>query len=498
MGDNFRSLGIQSEDDDWTTVEFGAWTPDLARLNSPTCFEAKNVLPNPGGYGPFPGPDQTLGIDLPLACLGAIVTVNRLGELKIYSATAARFYVRDSLDFFEVYDISPDITVTAESTYVGFVEFGDLIIGFHPQIPTVFGDKTTTDDFGLLAGGEAQPAPQAMCAAQVGDFVVFGNLSVDHDDGSGEFRSRIRWSGFNNPNASWNTDPSTQADFQDMPPEGGAVMSIVGRDVGYVFQQRLISRMTYVGLPNVFNIETAEPARGAMCPGGVVNAGSGIYFIAEDGFFYWNGVSSQPIGHAQVNDYFFRRLNYAYKNKIIGALDDAHGCVWWAYPATDDSTKADILIYSYREQRWSRAEVYTEFLFKSFIPIAAGEDLTDAAHVIASFDSEHVYNTFKDFPMEAIIETADFDSPKGGRVYINNTRPIVDIASADITVSAFYKDQLMGGESFETAAAAMEVDGTCPVEVEGRYVRLRTTIAQQTEWSHARGIDVSRLSSGKV
>ena len=84
--------------------------------------------------------------------------------------------------------------------------------------------------------------------AQVRDFVMLGSLT----EGSTEYQYRVRWSGFND-STDWTTDPGgTQADFQDLEAQYGEVMAIVGGEYATIFQQRAITRLTYVGPPAIF------------------------------------------------------------------------------------------------------------------------------------------------------------------------------------------------------------------------------------------------------
>lgn len=496
MGSNFRALGIPPTQLDWATLGFGPWTPDLMALNSPGAREALGVIPNEEGYIPFKDIVVQSGLSTPEECRGAYMMVSRLGQLQLFTTTVTNIYVRESGAFTSLWAGGP---VDDNYYHFRFIEFGDNLIVIHPQNNTLYTNTATLSP--MVELGVGNPAPQSVCGARVGDFVVLGNLTVDWDDGNSYQPQRIRWSPFNNPNGDWTTDPATQADFQDMPSEGGAVMAIIGREVGTIFQERMISRMRYVGLPNVFEIETIEAVRGALCTGGVVNVGSIAFFIAEDGFFLWNGVNSVPISDNKVSRYFFDKLVYEWKDKIVGALDDMNSCVWWAFPTISDELD-EIIIYSYKDGRWSHVIKRVEYLLSVYkLPDDDIAVFRPTQHQMAGFVDRgggvHGYVTFTGPAVEATLDTGDNEAPSSDRIFVNNVRPIVDSSELDILTYAVLRDQRIGGTETVVGPVAQEADGTAPIEAEGRYMRARIVLSYGSDWQHAKGVEVARTVSGK-
>jgi hypothetical protein len=163
----------------------------------------------------------------------------------------------------------------------------------------------------------------------VGDFLVLGNLQNDGIDGYQP--NRIRWSGFDNPDT-WGTSVGTQADFQPMPDIGGPVVAITGRELGTIYQRKCISRMQYVGPPNIFTFDVVEQQRGAVSAGAVCNAGDLDFFYSDDGFFAWNGAASTPIGTDRVDRWVRSRLDFPKAEAIFSAYDPQTRCVMWGIP----------------------------------------------------------------------------------------------------------------------------------------------------------------------
>lgn len=507
MGTAFKSLGITPSDVEPVTIEFGEWLPDLLTVNNPGAVEALNVLPNELGYVPFKAIIQAVGLVLPAACKGAITLGTKPGDIRLYAATADHLYVRNGDTFDEKFSYGIPLT---SYHYWQFIQFGDYVVALRPDIKPQVAGTDGSDNFTELGGDP----PIAQCGARVGDFLVLGNLDDEPGPDAARQPQRIRWNGFNRIDLPWTTDVEVQSDYQDMPVEGGAVIGITGREFGTVFQEHSISRMTYVGLPSVFEIETAEENRGAICTNGIVDIGALVFFIAEDGFFVWNGTNTTPIGSNKVNRYFFTRLNYTERRRIVGAVDYANECIRWAFPVGAGTALTEQIIYSYKDGRWSHATITVEYLLASYFLPASLDDLhgnLDADYplsfddpsyqggkgVFAAFDSTHNYGSFTGAALAATLDTAEASGPNGRRVFVNAARPLVDVATNVCTMQAAMRDQLIGEGIAYSAATTQEITGECPIGADARYMRFRVNIPAAAAWSHALGVEVWRKATGR-
>lgn len=138
-----------------------------------------------------------------------------------------------------------------------------------------------------------------LCIARVRDFAVLGGLSTD--------RYSIRWSDIATP-TSWST-PATdaaraaQAGSQALPTRYGQVTAIAGGDFyGYVFQERAITKMTYVGGDAVFSFDTFEEDRGCIRQGRMVQIDDKVIFQSNRGYHLLENGQIADIGFGIVDD----------------------------------------------------------------------------------------------------------------------------------------------------------------------------------------------------
>lgn len=507
MGASFLGLNeVIADPIGFVPVAFGEWLPDLPARNNPGALEALNVIPSEGCYTPFATFGAIDGATVPEAVRGAASIFTESDIVRTYAGTLNGIYA-GTTSFTNVYASPPLYNDYAWQ----FVQVGEQVVAIHSQVIPVAAPSNSITAFTVVGGSP----PMAGCGAHVNEFLMLGNLLVDPDDGGDAFPSRIRWGGFNNIDAPWVSDPATQSDFQDMPSEGGAVIAIVGRrSYANVYQSRSISRASYVGLPTVFDIETVEHQRGALARDAVVSIGALDFFPAEDGFYIFNGINTSPIGNNKVDRYFLKQLAYSARSRMVGAVDFANSCIVWAFPTDSSGNLNELIIYSYRENRWTHSIQTLEYLFTSGVSSAVLDDLLgdldldypisfdDSSYrggrpFLTAFNLNHNYGLFNGAAMAATIDTGEYEGPEGRRIFVNCVRPDVDMPFPTATIQVAQRDQLIGDPLNFTAAVAQEASGECPIMAEARLLRFRMSLPAGAAWRHATGVDVMRKATGK-
>lgn len=478
-------------------IQFSEWRPDVPPHMSSFLSQAVNVLPVGGAYSPFPSHAKIGGTALPDYARGYDSSPLPDGTAIIHAATAQKIYRIGNGITTQVYDagvISPDNW--------SFAFFQGRIIAVNPNVPPL--GAIPGANFAALGG---TPPSAKVCAVVERDFLVLGNLTSDGIDGYQP--NRIRWSAFDNPD-SWGTDIATQADFQPMPDEGGPVMAITGgQSTGTVFQRKAVTRMQYVGGSTVFDFTTVERDRGAICSGCVVDIGTYVFYIADDGFFAWDGTSSTPIGRDKIDTWFGKRVNRNRLDWIVSGFDPVTGCVLWAFPQTGDLYPSTILCYSVTDQRWTSIDMAVEQLGESRTfgrslesmptPDTFGGSFDDPAFmggkpILAGIDATHTYGEFVGGPLPATIETGDYQSNAGQRSFVNGVRPLTDSALAKVAVGTRAQsdaDTVQWG--FGTSKG---ISGVCPQRVDARYLRYRLTMPANDFWTNAIGLEIGLRGSG--
>jgi len=485
-------------------IPFEGWRPDRAALGNPGSTEALNVIPSADGFRPL----KTLTAvsdALTARCRGAFAATGSSGTAHIYAGDETNLYELIGATFS---DISGATYTTAADGNWEFALYGQRVLA------------TNYDDAvqGITIGGAAFAnqitstlTPKARHIAVVRDFTVLGNTN---DGTDGQKQNRVWWSGINDP-TDFDPNATTQCDFQDVP-EGGWVQKIVGgADYGLVFMERQIQRMTYVGSPLIWRFDAIDRERGTPIPKSVVGLGRMVFFISEEGFFMTDGLRSVPIGHEEVDRKFWDNFDSLYASRVSSIIDPLSKTVMWAWPDTSatNGEANNIYIYNWVSKKWSHASVNTQHLFLARglgytldSLDTVGTDIDNATTFpfsfdsrawtggefkLAAFDTDNKYATFTGSNMAATLETTETQPHSNGRSRVTRVRPLVE-GSGTITTAIAPRDALTETATFGSAAS-LNTDGSASVDSEGRYHRVRVSVAAGGTWTHAQGVGLDTV-----
>jgi len=341
-------------------IEFGEWMPDSPKLIG-AALKAKNCIGEKSYYKPFPSlATDTNALDS--RAFGAISFTDKTGVVYTFAGDATKLYKLSAGVFSDV-SKTGGYTELTDNRWK-FAKFGTNTIA------TNYLDNVQNFD---LSGGSgtkfedlAGSPPRAKHIAVVGEFVVLANLV---DGIYGVANNALRWSGINNI-TQWTPSAATQSDGQILENgDGGAIQGIVGNsNYGIIIQQRCIQRMNYVGSPLVFSFEVLERNRGTSLPNSIVVIGREVFYIADDGFYRFNGVQSIPIGKDKVSAWFFDNFDFTYKDRLSASIDPLNTVVMWAFTTNGAGTGGNpnrIICYNWISGRFTLIEVNVQLLYEA-------------------------------------------------------------------------------------------------------------------------------------
>lgn len=484
-------------------IVLGEWLPDQPDTQNAGVTVATNVIPAAQGYRSLNG-FVAYSEAATAKIRGIFAAKDADGNAKLFAGDDGKLYLHNTgtnaLD-----DISksgtPAYDLSSDEKW-RFTQFGDDVIavggiGEEPQKFTLGTDSA----FSNLGG----TPPKADFIATVRDFVWVANV----DSGSGRKPFRCQWSAFNNA-ASW-TSGTNQADFQDLP-DSGAITGLVGGEACTILCERAIFRATYSGLPLVWQFDKIDSQRGCAFPGSVCNAGSMVFFLADDGFYSFNGQQSAPIGSEKVNDFFLKDFDTNYADRMSASVDPIHEVAMWSYTSTQSpSGQPDkIILYNYVLNKWSLAEIEADHLAPMFTAGYTTDSLANIDTLVDNLDqtvdsrqftggqyifggayNDKIY-AFTGAPMDATIETGEAVISAGRHSLVSKL--YVYHEDGDATVQVGTRNTQTATSSFGTAKAP-NADGFAPVRAAGRYHKARINLSNS--WSTVQGIDIETQNLGR-
>jgi hypothetical protein len=473
-----------------TRVTFGEWMPDQSGISG-SLTDAKNVVSQAIGYGPFPTP----------------VSFSSAAAENLTSLYAAK--APDSNTYFfaaglsKIYTVSGSGTLTQVNTglttgandRVRFTQFGKSVIicnNAEKLKSWVLGTSTTFAEV-------AATAPIAKFITVVRDFVVCANTLETTQQ-----QYRVRWSAINDE-TDWVENVNTQSDYQDIP-DGGQIMGIRGGEFGLVLLERAIHRMSYVGTPFIFQFDNISRNKGCMVSGSVAQYQGITFFLSDDGFYMCDGQQVVPIGAEKVDRFFLSDASEANYSTMSAAIDPVRKLVIWNYQSVDATRK--LMIYNFQTKKWTYGDANTDYLGEASSGASTLEELDSISASLdaltTSLDSllyiggkyflggtygTRVYS-FTGANLTGSIATGDIDV--GANSVVTLAKPIVDNGSGSLSVAS--RTLLNQSVTYGTSTAA-DSENRVSLRSAGRYHRLKL-VPTGANWKTAVAIDVDITPQG--
>lgn len=418
-------------------IPLAEWMPDRPEL-SQAGSEAKNCVWGEGRYKEFKTRSQVTSTGFSGDCLGAYSFTAVGSTAKVYAGTAAELYELSTAGWTDVSGATYTV-VSADKERWEFAQYGGDVyavsIGESMQKQTA-----GSGNFAAVSG-----APKSACMWALRDFVMVGDL----DQSSTLYPYKIQWSAIGDAD-SW-PSPGTaaaeevQSGEQALPAQWGRVMAIRGAEYAIIFQEKAITRATYVGAPIVWQFDVIDNERGCIAPGSAVQVGRMVYFWAADGIYETDGSGqSRAIGYGKVDRWLSATRNDGYLHTVSGAHDPERKLILWSFRSRSGSANDTILAYNYAEEKFSYIELGVERLFSA---TTAGTTLDGLDSYSSSIDalsvpldspvwlgggqylgaiySGNLYD-FSGSAMTATIDTGEVAINPGKKAFLRAVKPITD------------------------------------------------------------------------
>jgi hypothetical protein len=303
---------------------------------------------------------------------------------------------------------------------------------------------------------------------------------------------------------------SVQSSSRDIP-DGGDIQGIlagIGGADGAIFGENRIWRAQYVGPREIFQIDPVERNRGVYAAGSLSQVGRIAYYLAEDGWFAFDGVQSTPIGSAKWDQYFLDDLDDANKAYLWSAVDTNSKSIMCAYPGAGNSGGIPnrIFVINYQTGNASIIEVETEvfvtlasqgYTLESLSLIYPNLELVPfsldsrawagGGAFIGGADTSHQLGQFNGATLQADLTTSEWSSPDHNRIFINGVRPICDATNVEVAIS--HREEMGQDTALTTTAyTTRAANRICPHTVSTRYARTLLRFPAGETWTSTQAV----------
>jgi hypothetical protein len=488
---------------------FGSWLPDQAPFQSAASQDANGVAPSVTDYKPVKS-FGAVADAITARSQGAYALRNSTQLIFNFCGDTTNLYKMDTdgLGFTDVSRAAGGDYATPATGWWDFTRFGDYVIARNGLDATQVFQAGTASAFTALAGSP----PDAYFGGVLGEFSIAARLVSSFNT--------IAWSAIGD-HADWAASATTMSDSQELP-DGGPIMGFVGGEVGFVFQEERIRRMTFEGPPIIFRFDPITEGLGirAGCERSLVAWEGLICWIGQNGFYMMRGgVEIVPIGEGKIDNWFFDDVDEANFHRITSAIDPENRLVVWSYPSTSSGGTPDTLLYyHWPTGKFSYARVALhEHIYVSVAQTGYTlEDLDtvnpsidalnhsldsviwvgEGGRGLAGFNTSHQAGFFDGSNVEATIETGELQFAEGRMSLLRSIRPMVEgtsVGSMSVTIKG---RNLLHESPTEGTASRVNANGVCTLREKWRYHRAILTIPAGSTWKHAIGVADARTSIG--
>jgi hypothetical protein len=495
-------------------LRYGPFQPDLPEYNNPGSSVITNVIPVAGGYEPTLALEE-IGGALGGTPLGAFSALDNSGNVINFAADDGDLYKQNAGTLnWDVVSKAGGYTTGADDFW-SFTQFGNFVIA------TNFADAVQVFELGvstLFADLGGSP-PKAKYVATVREFVMFAYL----DESGTVDPFGVRWSANGDhtsyPTVGADAAIAVQSDRVTLESQFGFITGMTtglqGGDV-VIYQKRGLTRGLFTGSPFFFTFDQIEGSRGTDAPNSIVEIGGYNFYLAEDGFYAFDGVNSVPIGAQKVDRTLFSTISSDF-NQVFGTADPTKKIIYWAFP-TVSSTPDTMFIYSWDIQEWSKADGYSVvflnrsltngFTLETLDTISTSLDLLPASLDsrefqggelrIGAWTTDNKFASFSGTTLEATVDTTLRQITQTDRLaFVREIWPHVQNANdADITSALGHQYQTNDGIVY-TGFTSINAMGFCPLRVTARFGRVRTKIAAGATWDFIHSCDVVGVGKGR-
>ena len=228
--------------------------------------------------------------------------------------------------------------------------------------------------------------------------------------------------------------------------------------------------MQFIGAPFTFGVNLINENVGLISPNAAINAPDGVYWMARDGFYTYNGSVQRLL--CSVLNYVLDDFNSSQSFKTVSFTNREFNEVGWFYPSSSSTEIDRYVTYNYLEKAWSIGELSrTAWLDDGIFekPRATGKD--SSVNYIYTHESS---DDADGIPMDNVfIESGDIDIDDGEKFsFIRKIIPDVKFFGTNSSggqINFVLKTRNFPGDSLSTNSTSNVTSST-----QQNHIRART------------------------
>jgi hypothetical protein len=286
-----------------------------------------------------------------------------------------------------------------------------------------------------LGGAADVPESAAQILVSQNDKHLLAFGCQPYNGASGDFDPLlIRWASQDEPE-NWEPLTTNTAGFIRVSKGSKIVRAVATRQEIVVLTDASVYSLQFTGTTDVFALQELSDNTSIISPRSITTAANTVFWMGQDKFYMYDG-RVQPLP-TTLREYVFKDLNFSQADQIIAGTNEGFNEIWWFYPSLNSNWNDRYVIFNYLDQVWYFGTIErTAWLDTPLrnIPAAATTGQNDQLNGIL-FSHETGVND-AGAPMEAYIESADFDIADGEQFMLTRRIiPDINFNQSDVTAT---------------------------------------------------------------
>lgn len=153
------------------------------------------------------------------------------------------------------------------------------------------------------------------------------------------------------------TDPTSRSGFTSLEDAEDFVIGLALRNTYILYRAYSIYEMRFVGGNAVFAFERRLQNTRLLSAKTVCEFDGVHFFIADSGFYIYDGFEKRPIGKGQVSDTFYKNLNRDKISEVVVQHDSGSQLIWIYYPEPELDKANKAYVFNYRQNTFAKREI---------------------------------------------------------------------------------------------------------------------------------------------
>jgi hypothetical protein len=261
------------------------------------------------------------------------------------------------------------------------------------------------------------------------------------------------------------------------------ITAIKTRQEVLIFTDTALYSQQFLGAPYVYGFNPLSVDITIVGPNAAITTNGVTYWMGQDKFYAYSGVvNTLPCA---LRQYVFDDINSNQWSLVCCGTNEKYNEVWWFYPSSSSTFNDRYVVYNYLEKIWFYGNMPRSAWLDSHI---VGDPLGSVNYCIVQHESGADDGSVNPpQPIDAYIETSDFDIGDGGYQFSFVKRLIPDMdfigsVNANPSVSLILKARNYPGIGLNTDAM-QSTSGT----ISGQEVTTQVYDYTNQVWVRLRG-----------